>query len=70
MKGSAKSTLSINILALVTDSIVQSRNPLLFDIAVANARQAISNDEKFKEEILPQLKALNKLKLIEKITQD
>jgi hypothetical protein len=47
--------------------VTAKRNPLLYDIAVANATKACNEDQEFRQEITAQLSALKKTELLEKI---
>jgi hypothetical protein len=54
-------------LALTTESVVAKRNPLLFEIAIANSQKACHDDKAFFQEISHQLTSLKKYDLLEKI---
>jgi hypothetical protein len=50
--------------------VVDRRNPLLFAIAVANARKACAGDPPFRLEISGQLTKHNRLDLLRQICAD
>ena len=56
-------------LAIVTESVTAARNPLVFDVAMENARDATRRDESFRQEIVRRLTAIDKIDLLKKIVE-
>ena len=55
--------------AIVTESVTAARNPLVFDVAMENARDATRRDESFRQEIVRRLTAIDKIDLLKKIVE-
>ena len=55
--------------AIVTESVTAARNPLVFDVAMENARDAARRDESFRQEIVRRLTAIDKIDLLKKIVE-